>query len=82
AIKTINNQHYFNGSVSNNIAQTFSLEIPANIRRVKITLCWNDPPSIVNAAKSLISDIDLELNNNLNSWKPWVLNSYPHRDSL
>ena len=82
AIKTINNQHYFNGSVSNNIAQTFSLEIPVNIRRIKITLCWNDPPALVNASKSLINDIDLELINNLNTWKPWVLNSQPHRDSL
>ena len=82
SIKTIVNQHYYNGSVSNNMAQSFSLEIPANIRRVKITLCWNDPPAPVNTAKSLINDIDLELINNLDSWKPWVLNFQPHRDSL
>jgi len=82
SINTIVNQHYFIGSVSNNIAQSFSLEIPANIRRIKITLCWNDPPALVNSAKSLVNDIDLELINNLNSWKPWVLNSQPHRDSL
>ncbi len=82
AIKTIINQHYYNGSVSNSIAQSFSLNIPANIRQLKITLCWNDPPASANAAKSLINDLDLELINNLNNWKPWVLNSQPHRDSL
>ena len=82
AIKTIVNQHYYNGSVSNNIAQSFSLEIPANIRSIKITLCWNDPPAPVNAAKSLINDIDLELTDNSNNWKPWVPNSKPNRDSL
>jgi Secretion system C-terminal sorting domain len=37
-----------------------------------------------NAAKALINDLDILLENTLtgNTWRPWVLNSFPHPDSL
>jgi hypothetical protein len=45
---------------------------------------WNDPPAVPNAAKALINDLDLELReiSSGKTWQPWVLNSFPHVDSL
>ncbi|MEO7265900.1 MAG: S8 family peptidase [Ferruginibacter sp.] len=84
AIRTIQSSRFFIGSVANNTAQNFTLTIPPGIRKIKLTLVWNDPAAAVNATKALVNDLDLELQNNSTSqtWKPWVLNSYPHKDSL
>jgi Secretion system C-terminal sorting domain len=58
--------------------------IPAGSKRFKVTLAWNDPPALPNAAKALVNDLDIELENVITGerWKPWVLNSYPQTDSL
>lgn len=84
AVRTIQSARYKSGTITNGGTQQFSLSIPTGINKVKITLVWNDPPATVNAAKSLVNDLDLELINTSTNeiWKPWVLNSFPHIDSL
>ncbi len=84
AVKTIQAGHFMNGSITNGSTQNFSLLVPAGIKKLKITLVWNDPAALPNATKALINDLDLELFNSSNSqtWMPWVLNSFPHIDSL
>lgn len=79
AVETISNGQFFLGSVTANTQQQFSLTVPANIKRLKLTLVWTDPPAAPNTTKALINDIDLELTqiaSNTN-WLPWVLNSSP-----
>jgi hypothetical protein len=58
--------------------------VPAGIKKLKATLVWNDPPAAPNATKALINDLDLELKeiSSGQTWKPWVLNPFPHVDSL
>ena len=84
AVRTIQAGRYRSGTVANGGAQQFSLSIPAGVTKVKVTLVWNDLPASVNAAKALVNDLDIELTNTTSnqSWKPWVLNSFPHVDSL
>ncbi len=84
AINTIHTARYFSGSVTNGISRIFTLTVPAGLRKFKTTLTWNDLPALPNAAKALINDLDIELENVLTGerWKPWVLNSYPQTDSL
>lgn len=84
AVRTIQSGRYRSGTVTNSSTQQFSLSIPTGINKVKITLVWNDPPATVNAAKALVNDLDLELINTSTNetWKPWVLNSFPNIDSL
>lgn len=84
AIKTIANSRYHSGTVSQGSSQNFSINIPNGIKKVKVTLVWNDPAAAPNAAKALVNDLDLELINTATTeiWKPWVLNSFPHIDSL
>ena len=84
AMQTLVNGNYISGSVLPAQELTYNLIVPANTRELKITMAWIDPPATVNAPKALVNDIDLELFYPLTSqtWQPWVLSNFPHRDSL
>ena len=84
ALKILQAQKFFSGSISHSASQSFTVAVPAGIKKLKATLVWNDPPAAPNAAKALINDLDLELTepSSGQTWQPWVLNSFPHVDSL
>ena len=84
AMQTLVNGNFFSGTVLPAQELTYNLSVPANTRELKITLAWIDPPATVNAARALVNDLDLELFFPLTSqtWQPWALSSFPHRDSL
>src|SRR6187399_415758 len=84
ALKTLQANRFFAGGVSNSSSQSFTITVPAGIKKLKATLVWNDPPAAPNAAKALVNDLDLELKEVLSgqTWQPWVLNSFPNVDSL
>jgi len=84
ALLAIINAQYFNGSISNGVTDTYDLDVPPNIGQLKITLAWNDPPAVPNAAKALINDLDLELAlpSTGQTWQSWVLSHVPNADSL
>jgi hypothetical protein len=84
AMQTIQNNQYSNGTVSNGGVQNFNITIPVNSKQLKITVCWTDPQALPNATKALINDLDLELFHAASNtrWLPWVLSSFPNKDSL
>jgi hypothetical protein len=84
ALKTLQANRTFAGSVANSSSQSFIITVPAGIKKLKATLVWNDPPAAPNAAKALVNDLDLELKEISSGqlWQPWVLNPFPHVDSL
>src|SRR5688572_8966605 len=84
AMKTLQEGRFFTGSVSNSTSQQFILNVLPGIKKLKATLVWNDPPAAPNAAKALINDLDFELIeiSSGQTWQPWVLNHFPHIDSL
>ncbi|MBK9569842.1 MAG: S8 family peptidase [Chitinophagaceae bacterium] len=84
AMQTLLNGNFISGSVSPAQELTYNFNVPANTKELKITLAWIDPPATVNAPKALVNDVDLELFYPLTSqtWQPWVLSNFPHRDSL
>ena len=84
AINALVSKWYRSGIVAEGQKERFQLDIPPNVNRLKITICWNDVPGKPNDRKSLVNDIDMRLISDLtgSAWQPWVLNSYPHLDSL
>jgi hypothetical protein len=84
AMQTLVNGNFYSGSVVPAQEVIYNFIVPANSRGLKITLVWTDPPATVNAARALVNDLDLELFFPLTSqtWQPWVLSHFPHRDSL
>lgn len=84
AVHSILQSHFFTGSIQQGNAQTFSMDVPAGIASLKLTLAWTDPAASANTLKALVNDLDLELVHisSGQTWRPWVLSSYPHKDSL
>ncbi len=84
ALQTIADNKMMEGIIKNGNTNTHTISLPANAKYLKITICWNDPPALPNSFKALVNDIDLELvhNNTVQTWLPWVLNNFPHADSL
>jgi hypothetical protein len=77
AVTTITRGHYFTGSVTVTMEQTFNVTIPTGIKQLKLTLAWTDPPTNPTTSSALINDLDLELQHigSSSTWLPWVLNS-------
>lgn len=84
ALQSLQQQQYFEGSVQQGEETTFTLTVPENIHELKLSLVWNDPAAEPNAYRALVNDLDLALEHKASakSWQPWVLNPYPHADSL
>lgn len=84
AIKTIQENRYFIGEISQDQEKKWSIQVPDECKNLKVTLAWTDPESNPNAAKALFNDLDLEVRYvpTGQTWEPWVLNTFPHSDSL
>lgn len=82
SLHTVRDNRMETGSVSTVQEYSRTLVIPPGTAQLKITISWNDPVAPVNSVKSLLNDLDLELEQVSNGtiWLPWVPN--PHPDSL
>lgn len=70
-------------SLADGEARVFQLQVPGNLANCKVTLCWNDPPAMPNAARALVNNLDLQVKApDGQVWLPWVLNTHPDTDSL
>ncbi|MCW5921572.1 MAG: S8 family serine peptidase [Saprospiraceae bacterium] len=78
ALRLLEEEHYLHGQTDHGQQQTFSLQIPTNVRQVRIMAYWADPPAATNAAVALLNDLDLRVvapNGNLHL--PWKLDPTP-----
>lgn len=84
AVQTIEAGRYLQGTVAPGGEQKFTVNVPAGIRKLKITLVWTDVPATINAPKALVNDLDLTLvhTHTNTTWLPWVLNPAPVLSSL
>ena len=75
---------YFEDSIDAAGTKDYPLNLPPGPYKLKITLCWNDPPSTPNAPAAIVNDLDIELINTTTGevWLPWILSRHPHPDSL
>jgi hypothetical protein len=83
SLKTLDENRVSLYDVAKNQDLVIPLTVPANVAEVKLTITWNDPPAVVNAAQSLVNGLDLSLESPSGSIiLPWSLSSFPHLDSL
>lgn len=61
-------------SISSGI-NTHTIALPANgtVTEVRVLLCWTDTVGNPNAARILVNDLDLTVQQGANSYQPWVL---------
>lgn len=78
ALHTLENNHYFSSAVQQDEMQSFSINVPAGARELKVMVYWTDPDASPVSAKSLVNDIDMVmLDPSDQSHLPWVLNTTP-----
>lgn len=84
ALQTIDADHVLHGSISQAQSSIHTITVPPRTKKLKLTICWTDPPAQANSFKALVNDIDLELYHPATTqlWLPWVLNSAAAADSL
>lgn len=75
AYRTLVNETYFQGSLSDGQSTQFTIQAPAEAVGVKVMLYWHDQPGAIMSAQDLVNDLDLLVSDpNGIDWKPWVLN--------
>jgi hypothetical protein len=84
ALKILNNQYFIEDSLANLEVKNYTLQIPPNTGKLKITIVWNDTAANPNiTTKALLNNIDMVVKDpNGNIFKPWVLSSFSNKDSL
>jgi hypothetical protein len=83
AIKHVQQGSYAAGEVQAGQILAIPLDISTPVQSLQITLAWNDPPAIAQSDKALVHDLDLRIVSPSGiEYYPWVLNTYPHPDSL
>ena len=84
AVKTIEDNRFVMSSVAQGETKTYQLTVPTGTNLLKATIVWHDPEAEPNAERALLHDLDLTLRHMASgkTWKPWVLSSFPHPDSL
>ncbi len=74
---------YLSGIIGHGEEKTFSLEVPSNVKNLKMTLVWTDPAAGPNAAVALVNDMDMRIAApDGEEWLPWVLDSKPNEKNL
>jgi hypothetical protein len=83
ALQLLEQAQLFHDSLNSNTEKSLYVSVGAQTQRLRVTLCWTDPPAEVNCARALLNDLDLELiGPNGQIHLPWTLSTAPHADSL
>ncbi|GHA73793.1 hypothetical protein GCM10007389_29210 [Pontibacter akesuensis] len=84
AVETVKSNRFRMGSLATGATDRFILQLPAGTQQLKVTLVWHDAAAAPDAPTALVNDLDLQLKHSGSGevWLPWVLNAFPHPDSL
>ncbi len=75
AVEAMEANQYFTNNIVTGQNIPYSIVVPAGARRVKVMLTWTDPAAAVNAAATLVNDLDLTVTDpSLLAHLPLVLN--------
>ena len=82
AMDEIENNWIWSDTITPGNTKHFTIAVPSNVWKLKVSLTWNDTTAKTFAPKALVNDLDLLVTYGNISWKPWVLNSFANADSL
>ena len=61
AMKTIENNNYFADNIEEGMQNEHVLEIPADLKQIRIMTYWSDVPGTPFSAKALVNNLDVQL---------------------
>jgi len=78
AVQTIENNRFFTGNISTGDSVVHALQVPANVKELRIMVYWADKAGVANTTKALVNNLDLRVHAPGGSVVlPWVLNPTP-----
>ncbi len=77
SLKMMEDVTYFNTSITQGSTITQTISVPANTAQLKVLLYWNDPAAAVMANKSLVNDLDLQVDSSGTIILPLRLDTLP-----
>ncbi len=83
AVKLLEGNSFFSGTISQSVSNTHSIVIPAGVSQVKIMTYWHDKEASSSASIALVNDINttLDLPSGI-SYSPLVLDETPTQSAL
>ncbi|MFK7946273.1 MAG: S8 family serine peptidase [Saprospiraceae bacterium] len=83
SLETLENGDYVQGSISNNGTNTHTINVPNNVKEVKVMTYWADLPAAVNSSFVLVNDLDMTMMTPTGEvFLPWVLDNTPNPANL
>jgi hypothetical protein len=83
ALNLIHKNLFYNHDLSTeDESKSYSVNIPENVSRLRVALCWNDPAAEAGASTALVNDLDLMVHSDGNFYAPWILNTEASEEKL
>lgn len=83
AVQLLEDNRYFNGSISQGATNNHNITIPAGVERVKIMVYWADKEASTVSATALVNDLDAFVTDPSNGTHlPWLLDHSPNATAL
>ncbi len=76
-------QQYYQDTLSTGNSESYTLQVPIGVGRLKVLLYWNDKEGASFALNPLVNDLQLELSDPSGAiFDPWVLDNTPNVTNL
>lgn len=83
AVQVLEENRYDSATIETGQTFVHNFEVPENTAQLRVMVYWTDYQASVNSNWALVNNLDITVTDpDNNVWLPWVLNHFPHPDSL
>lgn len=83
AYNIIKNNQFITSSITNGVTNNHTIDVPANVKQVRVMIVWPDVAASVNAATAIVNNLNLSVTDaSSTTFNPWVLDSSPSVASI
>ena len=83
SLEILENGNYVSGTITQSSINTHTINVPANVKQVKVMTYWAEDAAAINSSMVLINDLDMTMTTpNGEVILPWVLDNTPNPTTL
>jgi PKD repeat protein len=77
AVQTLELNRYFSGVISQGDSLVHQIDVPSNVKQLRVMVYWADKAGAANATRALVNNLNMRLQGPDTLLLPWVLNPTP-----